>query len=194
MRVRALLRKAPSIALVTAKEFCFSTPRIDMQRWVASMTTATPSGEIFSRIVSRDLVRQPLLDLQAPAEHIDEPRNLAQADHAGTGNVGDVALAEKRQQVVLAQAVEVDVLDDHHLAVVDGEQGIVEHGVDVRVVPARQKPERLLDPYRRPDQPLSIRVFAELHEEPRDEIFHMFIVQTLKSQVSRLKAHVSDRP
>ena len=52
MRVRALSRNAPSIALVTANEFCFSTPRIDMQRCVASQTTATPSGSIFSRIVS----------------------------------------------------------------------------------------------------------------------------------------------
>jgi hypothetical protein len=30
-----------------------------------------------------------------------------------------VTLAEERQQVVLAQAVEVDVLDDHHLAVIN---------------------------------------------------------------------------
>src|SRR6266581_2605690 len=29
-------RNAPSIALVTANEFCFSTPRIDMQRCIAS--------------------------------------------------------------------------------------------------------------------------------------------------------------
>ena len=42
----------PSIALVTANEFCFSTPRIDMHRCVASMTTATPSGLTMSRMVS----------------------------------------------------------------------------------------------------------------------------------------------
>ena len=40
------------MALVTANEFCFCTPRIDMHRCVASMTTATPTGEIFSLIVS----------------------------------------------------------------------------------------------------------------------------------------------
>src|SRR5262249_20644333 len=43
-RVSALSRKAPSIADVTALEFCFSTPRISMQRWMASTTTATPRG------------------------------------------------------------------------------------------------------------------------------------------------------
>ena len=46
-------------------------------------------------------------------------------------NVGDVALAEERQQVMLAQAVEVDVLDDHHLAIIDREQRVVQHLVDV---------------------------------------------------------------
>ena len=51
-RVRASLRNAPSIALVTATEFCFSTPRMDMHRCVASVTTATPSGLIFSVSVS----------------------------------------------------------------------------------------------------------------------------------------------
>jgi len=51
-RVRALSRKMPIIALVTANEFCFSTPRIDMHRCVPSQTTATPIGSIFSRIVS----------------------------------------------------------------------------------------------------------------------------------------------
>ena len=51
IRVRELLRKAPSMALVTANDRCFSTPRIAMQRCVASMTTATPSGWIFSSIV-----------------------------------------------------------------------------------------------------------------------------------------------
>src|SRR5436190_18839057 len=70
-----------------------------------------------------DLVREPLLNLQPAAEHVDQPWNLAQPDDAGTRNVGDVALSEKRQQMVLAQAIEVDVLDDDHLAIIDGEQG-----------------------------------------------------------------------
>src|SRR5438093_1510385 len=43
-RVSGRSRKAPSIADVTALEFCFSTPRMSMQRWIASMTTATPRG------------------------------------------------------------------------------------------------------------------------------------------------------
>ena len=82
MRVRELLRNAPSIALVTANEFCFSTPRIAMQRCVASITTATPSGCDLLADRLRDLVRQPLLHLQAAAEHVHEARDLAEADDA----------------------------------------------------------------------------------------------------------------
>ena len=81
------------------------------------------------------------------------------------GNVGDVALAEERQQVVLAQAVEVDVRDDHHLAIIDGEQRAVQHVVDVGRVAAREKPQRLLDPLRRLDQPLARRILAELDQQ-----------------------------
>ena len=58
------------------------------------------------------------------------------------GNVGDVTLAEERQQVMLAQTVEVDVLDDHHLVIIDREQRVVEHRVDVGGVAARQKAQR----------------------------------------------------
>ena len=48
-------------------------------------------------------------------------------------NVRDVTFAEERQQVVLAQAVEVDVLDDHHLAVIDGEQRVVDDRVHIGI-------------------------------------------------------------
>ena len=41
------------------EEFCFSTPRIDMRRCVASIATATPRGSIFSQSVSAiSLVRR----------------------------------------------------------------------------------------------------------------------------------------
>src|SRR5206468_10130449 len=41
-RVFASCSRAPRRALVTVLEFCFSTPRIIMQRWYASITTPTP--------------------------------------------------------------------------------------------------------------------------------------------------------
>ena len=43
------------------------------------------------------------------------------------GNVRDVALPEKRQNVMLAKTIEINVLDDDHLAVVNGEERVVQH-------------------------------------------------------------------
>ena len=37
-----------ALALVTAAECCFSTPRITMHKCLASITTPTPSGDSFS--------------------------------------------------------------------------------------------------------------------------------------------------
>ena len=70
-----------------------------------------------------DLDRQALLDLQAPGIGLDDARDLAQAGDLAVGNVGDVRLADEGQQVMLAGAEELDVLDEDHLLVF-----FVEHG------------------------------------------------------------------
>ena len=75
-----VVRNAPSMALVTAPECCFSTPRIIMQKCRASQMTPTPSGSIIPGGL-RDLLRQPLLDLQPAREHVHQARHLAQPDH-----------------------------------------------------------------------------------------------------------------
>ena len=66
-----------------------------------------------------DLMRQPLLHLQPPRKNIHQAWNLAETDHLRPRDVRDVTLAEERQQVVLAETIEVNVLDDHHLAVIN---------------------------------------------------------------------------
>src|SRR5579862_9575505 len=43
-RVSFCSRNAPSMVLVTVPEFCFSTPRIIMQKCCASTITPTPTG------------------------------------------------------------------------------------------------------------------------------------------------------
>ncbi len=139
---------------MTATEFCFSTPRIDMQRCEASITTATPERPDLLAERLGDLVGQPFLHLQAAREDLDEARDLAQPDDAALRDVGDVASAEERQQVMLAETVEVDVLDDHHLVIIDGEERVVEDGVDVGGVTAGQETKRLLHSLRRVEQPL----------------------------------------
>jgi pimeloyl-ACP methyl ester carboxylesterase len=51
-RVCSCVRNAPSMELVTARVFCFSTPLIIMHKWRASMTTATPWASNFRLSVS----------------------------------------------------------------------------------------------------------------------------------------------
>src|SRR5438034_7622352 len=104
-------------------------------------------GNLFADDIG-DLVRKPLLDLQTAAEDVHDPGNLAQSNHLRARNVGDVALAEKWQQMMLTQAVEIDVLDDDHLAVVDCEEGIVDDLVDVSLVSAGEEFEGLFDALR----------------------------------------------
>ena len=152
MRVRASFWNPPSIALVIAEEFCFSTPRIAMHRCVASIDDGDAERLDLLADGLGDLVRHALLDLEPPGEDLDQPRDLAEADHLALRDIGDVAAAEKRQQVMLAETVEVDVLDDHHLVIIHREQGVVEHGVDVGGIAARQVFQRLLDPSGRVDQ------------------------------------------
>ena len=72
--------------------------------------------------------------------------------------------------MVLAQAVEVDVLDDDHLAVIDGEQRAVEDVVDVRVVAAGQEFEGLFDPFRRVHEPFAGRIFPEFGQQLSNQI------------------------
>ena len=85
------------------EEFCFSTPRIIMQRCCASMMTPTPWGSMVSCDGVGDLAGEALLHLQAASEDIDEARDLAESDDLAVGDVGDVHLAEEGQQVVLAE-------------------------------------------------------------------------------------------
>src|SRR5436309_3486858 len=58
-RVFASCSSAPRRALVTVLEFCFSTPRIIMQRWYASITTPTPRWSSISRTRLSNDVRAP---------------------------------------------------------------------------------------------------------------------------------------
>jgi hypothetical protein len=70
--------------------------------------------------------------------------------------------------MVLAEAVEVDVLDDHHFAVINREQRVVQHLVDVGRVSARQELERVLDALGSVDQTFPIGVLPETGKQLAD--------------------------
>ena len=155
---------------VTALEFCFSTPRIIMQKCTASMITPTPAR--LDRLLDglRDLDGEPFLDLQAARVDVDEARDLGEADHLPVRQVGDVRLAVEREQVVLAQGVHVDVLDHHHLVVGDGEEGLVQDLVRILRVAAGQEAERLLDALRRLLEALAVGILAHPGEDVADAV------------------------
>ena len=107
----------PRSALVTVREFCFSTPRIIMQKWAASITT--PDAGRLEHVHDRvgDLVGEPLLHLEPAGEDVHDAGHLGEAEDLAVGDVGDVGPAEERQQVVLAQRVELDVAHHDHALV-----------------------------------------------------------------------------
>ena len=109
MRVRASSRKTPSIALVTAKRVLL----LDAAHRHAEVRAFDDDGDAQGIDLLADgvgdLAGEPLLHLQPSREHVDESRDLAESDDAALRDVRDVALAEERQQMVLAEAVEVDV-------------------------------------------------------------------------------------
>src|SRR5215471_11890451 len=54
----------------------------------------------------RNLIRHPLLNLQAPRKHIHQPRDFAQPEHALARQVLNMRSAEEWQQMMLTQAEE----------------------------------------------------------------------------------------
>ena len=143
----------------------FATPRIAAQRCVASMTTPTPSGWSLLHEQVRDLLGEALLDLEAAGVHVDDARHLREPDDAPVGDVGDRRRAEERQQVVLAERVERDVLDDDHLAVVDLEDGAVEEPGGILAISGHQLAVHPVDAVGRADETGSVGVLPDLGED-----------------------------
>ena len=125
----------------------------------------------------RDLLRQLLLDLQAPREHVDDARELRDAEHLALRDVADGALAVERQQVMLAERVELDVLQDHHVVRAARELRAVHDGLQALAVAARQERERLRDAHRRLLQAFAFGVFPQLDQEFPDERGNLLFIR-----------------
>ncbi len=111
-------------------EFCFSTPRIIMQRCFASITTATPDGWRALHECVGDLGGELFLDLQAAREDVDDPRDFGETDHFAVGDVGDVGTPDEWEQMMFAHRIKLDVLDHHDLARVGIEDRAINHVLD----------------------------------------------------------------
>ena len=121
-RLERFERKMPFMADVTQMLPGLRTPRIVMQEWVASMTTATPftSSSSISRLAISSVIRSCTC---GRCETLSTTRaSLLKPDDFAVGDVTDVGDAGERQHVVLAHAVEADVANEHHLIVLFGEE------------------------------------------------------------------------
>ena len=95
-RVLASRRNVPTMLEVTIVASCFFTPRIIVHRCVASMTHANALRlELLHQEVGH-LHGEPLLDLQPLRVHVDDARDLRQADDPAARQVADVRPADER--------------------------------------------------------------------------------------------------
>lgn len=126
-----------------------------------------------------NLLRQPLLQLQPPREHLRDPRELGEAEDLAVGNVADVHTAGERDEVVLAHGEDLDILHDNYffpsaqaslgccagaghteLVVVFLKNGIVDNLLKVLLIPLREVQHRLRIAQRRIAQTLTVGVLA----------------------------------
>ena len=143
-RTPASVRKEPRTEEVTVTAFCFSTPRIIMQRWAQLM-------------------------MEAAGEAIDDAGDLAEADDVAVGDVADVATSVEGQEMVLAEGVDLDVADDDHVVGGGLEDGAVEDLLGCLAVALREIGHRLGDALGGLLEAFTIGVLAELDEELADE-------------------------
>lgn len=111
-----------------------------------------------------DLLRHPLLHLRPFRDDLHDAGQLAQADDLAVRDIGDVGLAEERQQMVFAHAFEVDVLHEDHF-VVFFDEGLAE---DLGGVLMQSREQFLIhagDAIRRFEQPVPFRVFSHGNED-----------------------------
>src|ERR1700722_7085327 len=118
-----------------------------------------------------DLGGETLLNLKATGEQFDEPRNFAETDDAALGNIGDVDLAEKWQQVMFAEAEHFNVFDDDHLVVADGEERAFEQGLRIFLVSLSEEPHGFMHALGGCGEAFAFGVFTEADEHFVDQIF-----------------------
>ena len=81
-----------------------------------------------------NLGRQTFLYLQAPGEIVDDAGKLGEPDHLAVGDVSHAYLSEEGEDMVLAHAVELYILDNHYPGAAMLEDGLAGDGKRVLAV------------------------------------------------------------
>src|SRR5437764_367341 len=108
-----------------------------------------------------DLAGHALLHLQATRKHIDHASNLAEPQNTLLRKIGHVSLPEEWQQVMFAEAEELDVLHDDHFVVGHAERCAVQYMSQVQVVTAGQILQCFLETLRCLAQPFAIGILSD---------------------------------
>ena len=112
-----------------------------------------------------DLGGEALLDLQPVREAVDEARDAGEANDGFVGEVGDVGMAEERQQMVLAQRVQLDALHGDHLVRFGRKDRIGQLRGGIAPVAGREELERLRGAQRGALQAISGRVVTACRKQ-----------------------------
>jgi uncharacterized protein YukE len=108
-------------------------------------------------------------------QNVHHPRQLADADDTAFRHVTDVRLTVERQKVVLAQGVEGDAAQDHHLLVLLLEPA-VQRLQRVLVQPRKQLGVHSADALRRLEQTLACAILADRRDYLADGSGDAFLV------------------
>lgn len=108
-----------------------------------------------------DLGRETLLYLKPACKDVYDAWELAQACDILIGNVCDMCLSEKGQDVMFAHRIEVNVLDDNHLFVVFSEHRRAKHRSRILSITLSEEPHGLSHPLGGLDKSLSGCVLAQ---------------------------------
>src|SRR5216683_2867306 len=122
----------------------------------------------------RYLASHPLLKLKPARVCVDQARQLAQTDDLAVRHVADVRPPKEWKQVVLAHAVEGDVLhDDHVVEAVEGKQRIADDGRRIGCVALREISKGRSDSVGCFEEPLPAGVHTQLLQQRRDRLLEL---------------------
>ena len=129
----------------------------------------------------RDLRGQFFLDLQALAEDVDDAHKFRQSHHAAVWDVCDMRFAHERHHVMLAVAVNLDVLEEDEFVVAfDFREGSLQWLVGISAVSPEVFVHRFDDSRWRVDQPLAVGIFADETQEGTDIIHRLLCVRSVE--------------
>lgn len=118
----------------------------------------------------RNLGGEPLLDLKSSRKDFDNSGEFAETDDTSVGDVRNVRSTEERQQVMLAEAVDVDIANDDHLGIGVGERSTIDHPGHIVLVPGSETLQRSDDALGGASQAFACGVLTKEAKQPLDQV------------------------